>query len=222
MPGERKISRRCSSVRTIVPLSTPFFDTISGIRSNGWLIGRQGPARTAAGCSAIAAAASGSVAARRKTRSLPSKLDIRAVAQHAQVSIATVSRTINGISTVGPELAKRVWKAIEELDYYPNTQARGLVSGKSRLFGLVISEITNPFFPELIQGFEDIAVENGYEISQCLKSRAIFCDYRPGAGIRLSPHFYNRDDELDSAIAAIGEIRQTGAWRTFATAKTVT
>jgi LacI family transcriptional regulator len=104
------------------------------------------------------------VAARRKTRSLPSKLDIRAVAQHAQVSIATVSRTINGISTVGPELAKRVWKAIEELDYYPNTQARGLVSGKSRLFGLVISEITNPFFPELIQGFEDIAVENGYEI----------------------------------------------------------
>jgi LacI family transcriptional regulator len=104
------------------------------------------------------------VVAKRKKRSLPGKLDIRAVAERAKVSIATVSRTINGIQTVGPDLAKRVWKAIEELDYYPNTQARGLVSGRSRLLGLVISEITNPFFPELIQGFEQIAVEHGYEI----------------------------------------------------------
>jgi DNA-binding LacI/PurR family transcriptional regulator len=104
------------------------------------------------------------VTAKRRKRSPPGKLDIRAVADHARVSIATVSRTINGIPTVGPELAKRVWKSIEQLDYYPNTQARGLVSGKSRLLGLVISEITNPFFPELIQGFEEIAVEHGYEI----------------------------------------------------------
>lgn len=104
------------------------------------------------------------MAATRRKRSAPTKLDIRSVAERAKVSIATVSRTINGISTVGPDLAKRVWKAIEELDYYPNTQARGLVSGRSRLLGLVISEITNPFFPELIQGFEQIAVENGYEI----------------------------------------------------------
>ena len=104
------------------------------------------------------------VAAKRKKSSSPAKLDIRTVAERAKVSIATVSRTINAIPSVGPELAERVWKAIEELDYYPNTQARSLVSGKSRLFGLVISEITNPFFPELIQGFEDIAVENGYEI----------------------------------------------------------
>ncbi len=104
------------------------------------------------------------MASQRKKRALSGKLDIRSVAHRAKVSIATVSRTINGIPTVGPDLAKRVWKAIEELDYYPNTQARGLVSGRSRLLGLVISEITNPFFPELIQGFEEIAVENGYEI----------------------------------------------------------
>ncbi len=102
--------------------------------------------------------------AQRRKRSPSGKLDIRDVAHRAKVSIATVSRTINRVPTVGPELAKRVWKAIEELDYYPNTQARGLVSGRSRLLGLVISEITNPFFPELIQGFEEIAVENGYEI----------------------------------------------------------
>jgi DNA-binding LacI/PurR family transcriptional regulator len=57
-----------------------------------------------------------------------------------------------------------VWEAIRELNYFPNTQARALVSGRSRLLGLIVSEITNPFFPELIQGFEEIAVQNGYEI----------------------------------------------------------
>jgi DNA-binding LacI/PurR family transcriptional regulator len=97
-------------------------------------------------------------------REKPGKMDIRTVAQLANVSIATVSRTINRVSTVNPKMAKRVWEAIEKLDYFPNTQARALVSGRSRLLGLIVSEITNPFFPELIQGFEDIAVEHGYEI----------------------------------------------------------
>ncbi len=92
------------------------------------------------------------------------RMDIRTIARAANVSIATVSRTINHVPTVNPEIAKRVWQAIDELDYFPNTQARALVSGRSKLLGLIVSEITNPFFPELIQGFEDIAVANGYEI----------------------------------------------------------
>ena len=91
-------------------------------------------------------------------------MDIRSIARLANVSIATVSRTINGVSTVNAKMARRVWDVIEEFDFVPNTQARALVSGRSKLFGLVVSEITNPFFPELIQGFEDIAVEHGYEI----------------------------------------------------------
>jgi DNA-binding LacI/PurR family transcriptional regulator len=95
---------------------------------------------------------------------LPERMDIRTIARAANVSIATVSRTINHVATVNPEIAKRVWKVIDELDYFPNTQARALVSGRSKLFGLIVSEITNPFFPELIQGFEDIAVAHGYEI----------------------------------------------------------
>jgi len=92
------------------------------------------------------------------------RMDIRTIASAANVSIATVSRTINHVPTVNPEIAKRVWEVIDELDYFPNTQARALVSGRSKLLGLIVSEITNPFFPELIQGFEDIAVANGYEI----------------------------------------------------------
>src|SRR3979409_1828563 len=91
-------------------------------------------------------------------------MDIREIARRAKVSTATVSRTINRISTVDPQLAKRVWKIVDELGYYPNSQARALVSGKSRIFGLVVSEITNPFFPEIVQMFERIAVEHDYEI----------------------------------------------------------
>lgn len=91
-------------------------------------------------------------------------MDIREIAKRARVSTATVSRTINRIPTVNPQLAKRVWNVIDELGYYPNTQARALVSGRSRIFGLVISEITNPFFPEIVQVFERIAVQHHFEI----------------------------------------------------------
>ena len=92
------------------------------------------------------------------------RTDIRTIARLANVSIATVSRVMNGVPTVNAEMARRVWEIVEELDFVPNTQARALVSGRSRIFGLLISEITNPFFPELIQGFEDVAIEHGYEI----------------------------------------------------------
>jgi len=100
----------------------------------------------------------------RDGKKKPVLMDIRTVAERANVSIATVSRTINHVPTVNAKMAKRVWEAIGELNYFPNTQARALVSGRTRLLCLIVSEITNPFFPELIQGFEDIAVENGYEI----------------------------------------------------------
>ena len=91
-------------------------------------------------------------------------MDIREIARRAKVSTATVSRAINRVPSVDPQLAKRVWKVVNELGYYPNTQARALVSGRSRIFGLIVSEITNPFFPEIVQTFEDIAVRNNYEI----------------------------------------------------------
>ena len=55
-------------------------------------------------------------------------------------------------------------KAIEELNFYPNTHARTLVSGRSRMLGLIISDITNPFFPELVKSFEDQAVQRGQEV----------------------------------------------------------
>jgi kynureninase len=74
---------------------------------------------------------------------------------------------------------------------------------------------TTPHDPARRGGTVAIEVEDGYEISKCLKALDILCDYRPGAGIRLSPHFYNHDLELDRAIEAIAEVQKTGAWRAF-------
>jgi len=91
-------------------------------------------------------------------------MNIKEVAKRAKVSTATVSRTINDSEKVRPGTAARVRQAIEELNFYPNTHARTLVSGRSRMLGLIISDITNPFFPELVKSFEDQAVERGQEV----------------------------------------------------------
>ena len=91
-------------------------------------------------------------------------VNIHDVARRARVSIATVSRVVNRITSVDEELARRVWKAVDEAGYVPNSQARALVSGRSRILGLMVSEITNPFFPELVQEFENLAVAQGYEV----------------------------------------------------------
>ena len=58
-----------------------------------------------------------------------------------------------------------------------------------------------------------IDVPEGAAVSRALKAREVLCDYRPGAGIRLSPHFYNRDEEIDEALEAIAEILREGSWR---------
>lgn len=91
-------------------------------------------------------------------------MNIHEIAKRAKVSTATVSRTINRIPTVKPQLAKRVWKAVDELGYFPSMQARALVSGRSRIFGLIVSEITNPFFPEIVHVFEETALQHNYEV----------------------------------------------------------
>jgi DNA-binding LacI/PurR family transcriptional regulator len=91
-------------------------------------------------------------------------MNIREVARVARVSTATVSRTINGSEKVAPETAERVRKAIEALKFYPNNNARALGSGRSSLYGLIISDITNPFFPELVRSFEEVAVQCGQEV----------------------------------------------------------
>src|SRR5947207_8304569 len=91
-------------------------------------------------------------------------MNIRKIAKRARVSTATVSRTINRHPSVQPQLAKRVWRIIEELGYFPSPQARALVSGRRRIFGMMVLEITNTVFPELVRVFEETALQNNSEI----------------------------------------------------------
>ena len=89
---------------------------------------------------------------------------IKDVAKEAGVSTATVSHVINETKFVTDETRTKVWKAIEKLNYYPNAYARSLASGRSNLIGLLISDITNPFFPELVKSIETAAFERGYNV----------------------------------------------------------
>ena len=91
-------------------------------------------------------------------------MNISEIAKRANVSTATVSRTLNQSGPVKAATARKVWRAVTEMNYFPNSHARALVSGRSRLIGLIVSDITNPFFPELIRAFQDLAAQKQYDI----------------------------------------------------------
>jgi LacI family transcriptional regulator len=84
------------------------------------------------------------------------------VAKRARVSTATVSNVIRGTKRVSPALSERVQIAIRDLDYSPNELARSLKVKQTRMLAMVLPDITNPFFPEIIRGAEDRAFERGY------------------------------------------------------------
>lgn len=91
-------------------------------------------------------------------------LTIRDVAAAAGVSPATVSRVLNQTAVVRPEVRERVLRAIRDLGYRPNGSARSLRTRVTRVLGLIISDITNPFFTGLVRGVEDAAQEAGYSV----------------------------------------------------------
>lgn len=89
------------------------------------------------------------------------------VARAAGVSIATVSATINQTANVSPELQERVRRAIAELGYHPDGIARSLKKRSTQTLGLIISDISNPFFTSLVRGIEDVANSRGYSLILC-------------------------------------------------------
>lgn len=86
------------------------------------------------------------------------------VAREASVSMATVSRVVNGNPNVKPTTRKKVLEAIERLGYRPNAVARGLASKKTTTVGVIIPDISSVFFSELARGIEDIATMYNYNI----------------------------------------------------------
>lgn len=91
-------------------------------------------------------------------------MDIQQVAKRAGVSTATVSRVLNDSPKVREETSERVRRVIEELNYVPNTSARQLRVGRTQLYGLIVSDIKNPFFPDLIDQFEALAAARGIDV----------------------------------------------------------
>lgn len=89
---------------------------------------------------------------------------IYTVAREARVSMATVSRVVNGNPNVKPATRQKVLDVIKRLNYRPNAVARGLASKRTTTVGVVIPNITNPYFAELALGIDDIASMYKYNI----------------------------------------------------------
>jgi len=110
---------------------------------------------------------------------------LREIAQRAGVSVGTVSNVINGTAVVSTDRTERVLAAIRDLDYHPNHVARSLKLKKTRMLGMVISDITNPFFPQLVRGAEDAALKHSYLLIT-----------------------FNTDDNVDREKQVLGVLRQ--------------
>jgi len=90
--------------------------------------------------------------------------NIYAVAKEAKVSVATVSAVVNGTAYVSPQLKARVEAAVHKLGYQPNLLARSLAKQRSHMLGMIVPDIANPFWPEVVRGAEDAAHAAGYTL----------------------------------------------------------
>jgi DNA-binding LacI/PurR family transcriptional regulator len=91
-------------------------------------------------------------------------MNMRTIAEMAGVSSATVSRVINGSSSVRADTAKRVQEILERVNFIPNPSATTLKYGRSKTFGLIIPDICNPFYSEFLGAFEELLVEVDHEV----------------------------------------------------------
>ncbi len=89
------------------------------------------------------------------------------VARLAGVSTATVSRVLHSSNRVSPETRGRVETAVRTLQYRPSAIARSLAAGATRTIGIMVSDVTNPYYPEMVAGMEDAAHAAGYNIFLC-------------------------------------------------------
>lgn len=92
-------------------------------------------------------------------------MKIKDVASLAGVSTATISHVVNNTRYVSEETRLRVLAAIEQSGYTPDANARNLASKQSRLLGLILSDLSNPFFPELVKSIQERANQEGFDIS---------------------------------------------------------
>jgi LacI family transcriptional regulator len=93
--------------------------------------------------------------------------NMKDIAKIARVSLGTVSHVLNNSARVREPLRKRVLDAVQAAEYQPSQLARGLRRDKTNVIGMIIPDITNPFFPAVVRGAEDVAFSNGYRLILC-------------------------------------------------------
>lgn len=102
-----------------------------------------------------------------KLHDMKGRVNMHDIARRAKVSLGTVSHVINGSAVVRDRLRKRVLEAIDELGYQPSQLARGLRRDYTNMIGMIIPDITNPFFPALVRGAEDVAFSHQFRLVLC-------------------------------------------------------
>lgn len=131
------------------------------------------------------------------------------VAKRADVSKSTVSLVINGSDLVHPATAERVWRAVAELHYVPNRSARMLQSGRSKLIGIIVSDITNPYFAELVrsvlaqskeEGYDGFVFDTDYDTAQLMQHIDHALQYRPDGLLLLTTE---RSEEIVARLEAL-------------------
>jgi LacI family transcriptional regulator len=138
------------------------------------------------------------------------KYTMRDVARLAGVSTSTVSAVVNGSVPVSPARRKRVLDAMAALDYHPDAIARSLKTGKTHAVGVVVPDITNAFYPEVVRGVETAAQKAGYSVLLCDSSED------PGTEERhLTALFSRRVDGILVACCASSSAYETMVRRRF-------
>src|ERR1700749_2651649 len=93
--------------------------------------------------------------------------NMKEIARLAKVSLGTVSHVLNNSAHVREPIRKRVLEAVKSTGYQPSQLARGLRRVQTNVIGMIIPDITNPFFPAVVRGAEDQAFSNGYRMFLC-------------------------------------------------------
>lgn len=132
------------------------------------------------------------------------------VAKKAGVSKSTVSLVLNGSDRVHPDTADKVWQTVAELNYVPNRAARALKSGRSNLIGMIVSDITNPYYSELVRSvsiaarsssYDVVSFDLNYDTALMASHLERLKEYKPD-GLLLFTHF------IEQAI--IDDLKQSG------------
>jgi DNA-binding LacI/PurR family transcriptional regulator len=137
-------------------------------------------------------------------------MKMKDVAERAGVSLTTVSRVLNGSQIVQPEYRERVLHAIAELEYKPNRLASNLRRQKAEMLGVVISDVADPHFAQLLRAVEDCAYRQGYRVLLCntdetVEKQSVYLEILLAervSGVLISP--IDPDDPQISKLLDIG------------------